>query len=29
MANLMFNYGMVGAVGLLLIALIGYSMGGR
>jgi hypothetical protein len=29
MANFMFNFGMLGAAALLLIALIGYSMGGR
>lgn len=29
MANFMFNFGMLGAATLLLVALIGYSFGGR
>lgn len=29
MANFMFNLGMCGASGLLFIALIGYTLGGR
>jgi hypothetical protein len=29
MANFMFNFGMLGAAACLVIALIGYTLGGR
>lgn len=29
MANFMFNFGMLGAIALLVIATIGFMMGGR
>lgn len=29
MANVMFNFGMLGAIACMLVALIGYTMGGR